>query len=348
MNIMLPQAEMQRAYLHGDAAYDGIFFIGVKTTGIFCRPICPARKPKPDNVEYFSTAGAALAAGYRACKRCRPLGVSQRPEWAAKLIAEVDADPTRRIRQSDLRVRGIDPATARRYFQKEFGMTFQAYARSRRLVAAFHQIRTGSSIDDAVFESGYESHSGFREAFVRLFGQTPGKLAPENCILLEWLETPLGPLVAGACSAGVCLLEFADRRMLEAQLHTVHRRFGAPLVPGNNQHLVQLRQELSEYFAGSLRQFRVPVSCPGTEFQQRVWAELMRIPFGETRSYEGIAAAVGSPKAVRAVGRANGMNRVAIVIPCHRVVNKNGDLGGYGGGLRRKQYLLDLERQHSC
>jgi AraC family transcriptional regulator of adaptative response/methylated-DNA-[protein]-cysteine methyltransferase len=150
--------------------------------------------------------------------------------------------------------------------------------------------------------------------------------------------------VAGATADGVCLLEFSDRRMLEAQFATVRRLFDAPVVPGSNEHLENLRDELARYFAGTLRSFSVPLTYPGTPFQQRVWRQLLAIPFGETRSYEELAAVVEAPRAVRAVGRANGLNRIAIVIPCHRVVNKSGALGGYGGGLRRKQYLLDLER----
>jgi AraC family transcriptional regulator of adaptative response/methylated-DNA-[protein]-cysteine methyltransferase len=166
--------------------------------------------------------------------------------------------------------------------------------------------------------------------------------------VLAWLRSPLGPLVAGATNDGVCLLEFTDRRMLETQFRTIQRLFAAPLVPGTNEHLRRLEYELAEYFAGARREFSVPLEYPGTEFQRRVWDELLQIPYGETRSYEQLARSVGNPRAVRAVGRANGLNRIAIVIPCHRVVNKSGQLGGYGGGLRRKEWLLDLERSDSA
>lgn len=350
MNTLPPQTEMQRAYLKNDASYNGIFYVAVLTTGIFCRPACPARKPLPKNVEYYPSPKDALFAGYRPCKRCRPLSSSNQPEWAAELIAEIERNPNQRIKEWDLRKRGIDPATVRRYFQKEYQMTFQAYARSRRLTQAFSNIRNGSKIDDAVFSSGYESHSGFREAFTKTLGSTPAQSKNADCILLTWLQSPLGPLVAGANSQGVCLLEFTERRMLETQFKTLRRLFAVPIVPGSNDHLKQLEDELKRYFAGTLKRFTVKLSYPGTPFQKTVWSKLLTIPYGETCSYQEMAKAVGTPKAVRAVGTANGKNRIAIVIPCHRVVNKNGNLGGYGGGLRRKEYLLKLEgaKEHSA
>jgi AraC family transcriptional regulator of adaptative response/methylated-DNA-[protein]-cysteine methyltransferase len=157
------------------------------------------------------------------------------------------------------------------------------------------------------------------------------------------MESPVGPLVAGATDEGVCLLEFSDRRMLEGQLAAVRQRFG-PVLPGTHPLLERLKAELSEYFAGTRREFTVPLVYPGTPFQVKVWDALRRIPYGETISYEKLAWAVGTPRGQRAVGHANGLNRIAIVIPCHRVVNKDGKLGGYGGGLWRKQLLLDLER----
>lgn len=335
---------MQRAYLQSDPQYNGLFFLGVRTTGIFCRPTCKARKPLPKNVEFFPTSRAALVAGYRPCKRCRPLDVDEQPTWAAALIEEIQRDPAARITEAELRRRAIDPATVRRYFLRHYGMTFQAFARARRLGTALTQIRQGTTLDAAVFASGYQSHSGFREAFARTFGDTPGSSRQRDCVLLAWIQSPLGPLVAGATSAGLCLLEFTDRRMLEAQFATVERLFAAHVVPGSNDHLERLKEELAGYFAGSLRRFTVPLVYPGTPFQRRVWEQLLAIPYGETRSYAELAAAIGQPHAVRAVGRANGLNRIAIVIPCHRVINKGGGLGGYGGGLRRKEFLLDLER----
>jgi len=344
MNKLPPIAEMQQACLARDTTYDGIFLLGVRTTGIFCRPTCPARKPLPKNVVYFASAKDALAAGFRPCKRCRPIEVDNQPKWVKPLLAAIEREPSRRITEQDLAKLGLDPATARRHFQRHFGMTFQAYARARRLAGAFTQIREGNTVDTAVFESGYESHSGFREAFTRTFGDSPANSRDGDCVFLAWLPSPLGPLVAGATEGGVCLLEFTDRRMIEGQFATVRKLFQRPAVPGRNEHLTLLESELADYFAGELKQFSVPLVYPGTPFQEKVWNALLRIPYAETRSYEDVAIAVGSAAAQRAVGRANGLNRIAIVIPCHRVVNKGGQLGGYGGGLRRKQFLLDLEK----
>ncbi|MDA8426825.1 MAG: methylated-DNA--[protein]-cysteine S-methyltransferase [Treponema sp.] len=157
------------------------------------------------------------------------------------------------------------------------------------------------------------------------------------------MESPIGPLIAAATDRGVCLLEFSDRRMLEAQARTLRSRLGLPVAPGSSPHLVRLSEELAEYFAGKRRSFDLPLFEPGTPFQERVWEELRRIPFGETRSYKELATAIGEPHAMRAVARANGFNRIAILVPCHRVIGADGGLGGYGGGIWRKQRLLELE-----
>lgn len=336
---------MTQAYQNRDSSYDGIFYLAVRTTGIFCRPSCPARKPLPQNVQLFMTAKEALFAGYRPCKRCHPLlinGVT--PEWVEQLLIDIEAEPTIRIKDQQLRERGLDPAAVRRFFLKKYGLTFHAYTRARRLGQAFEAIKRGDELDDVALGFGYDSHSGFRDAFGKTFGQPPGHSREQECVLTAWIETPLGPMVAGATGDGICLLEFTDRRMLEAQMTTLNQRFKCAILPGDNQHLQQLKTELALYFAGQLQQFSVPVVFPGTAFQQKVWQGLQAIPYGQTVSYQEFATQLGMPTAQRAVGHANGLNRIGIVIPCHRVVGKNGLLGGYGGGLWRKQQLLDLER----
>jgi AraC family transcriptional regulator of adaptative response/methylated-DNA-[protein]-cysteine methyltransferase len=340
-------AEMERAFLSRDAAYDGIFFTGVRTTGIFCRPSCPARKPLPANIEYFATVREALFAGYRPCRRCEPTSPpGGAPGWVKQLLDGVEAAPTRRLRDDDLRCLGVDPARARRYFLQHYGVTFHAYCRGRRLTGALRELRAGEALDDVALGTGWDSHSGFREAFARTFGAPPGRARHAATVVVTTaIDTPLGPLMAGATDQGLCLLEFTDRRMLEAQIERLRTLLDAPLVPGDHPHLRQARLELDAYFAGTRQAFSVPMVFRGTPFEERVWQELGRIPFGDTCSYARLAAQVGSPGAQRAVGRANGMNRMAIVIPCHRVVNSNGQLGGYGGGLWRKSWLLAHERR---
>ncbi len=162
--------------------------------------------------------------------------------------------------------------------------------------------------------------------------------------VLSTLETPLGPLVAAATDAGICLLEYSRPGRLETQMAVLRRHFGDDITQGSSSHLAALRAELEAYFAGTLREFRVPLVIAGTPFQERVWTALQAIPYGHTCSYEALATTVGAPAAQRAVGHANGQNRIAIVIPCHRVINKSGKLGGYGGELWRKQALLRLEQ----
>jgi AraC family transcriptional regulator, regulatory protein of adaptative response / methylated-DNA-[protein]-cysteine methyltransferase len=339
------QREMAEAFARRDASYDGLFYVAVTTTGIFCRPSCPARRPLEENTQYYHQAREALFAGFRPCKRCRPLEAGANvPSWLAPLIEKVESNPTIRMKDSDLSVLGVSPSRVRRHFNERYGMTFQAYCRARRLGRAFEQLRTGAAIDDAVYGHGYNSHSGFRDAFFKRFGAPPGEARTGDFIHVTWIETALGPMVAGAVDKGVCLLEFSDRRMMEAQIETLSRRFNLPLAPGENTHLAHLRRELDAYFTGTLRSFSVPIVYPGTPFQERVWKALLAIPYGETRTYEDIARAIGSPRGVRAVGHANGLNRIGIVIPCHRVVNKNGELGGYGGGLWRKRKLLEIEQ----
>lgn len=336
---------MYRALERRDQSYDGIFFVAVKTTGIFCRPSCPARKPKPKNVEYFPIAKEALLAGYRACYKCRPMDTDGRPpRWVEQLIKTVESSPVQRLRDRDLRAMKIEPSRARRYFNDHYGMTFQAYHRARRMGMALAQIREGKKLMNVAYDHGYQSNSAFRDAFEKTFGRTPGEGRDADCIVATMFESPVGPLLLGATAKSLCLLEFADRRAIETQVKVLRSRFERSVVPGASPILDLAKLELKEYFVGNLKSFRTPIAYPGTPFQECVWNRLLTIPYGETISYERLATDIGRAGAQRAVGTANGANRIAIIIPCHRVVNKDGKLGGYGGGLWRKQILLDLER----
>jgi AraC family transcriptional regulator of adaptative response/methylated-DNA-[protein]-cysteine methyltransferase len=344
--ILLPtREEMERAFARKDAGYDGVFYVAVKTTGIFCRPSCPSR-PNLDNVEFFLSVKECFFAGYRPCKRCHPLEANGKPpDWAQELMSRVEAAPDARLKAADLRAMGITPERVRRWFQQHYGMSFAAWCRGNRLAGAFTRIRQGASLDDAIFDSGFQSHSGFREAFSRVFGEAPGRSRETgDRVVITMLETPLGPLLAGATDQGVNFLEYTDRRMLEHNLKAMRRRFGCAVVPGQHPLLERLREELREYFQGNRQEFKLPLASRGTPFQDKVWQELRRIPYGQTISYDALARRVGQPTAQRAVARANGMNYVAILIPCHRVIGKDGSLTGYGGGLWRKRLLLELER----
>jgi AraC family transcriptional regulator of adaptative response/methylated-DNA-[protein]-cysteine methyltransferase len=228
---------------------------------------------------------------------------------------------------------------------QNLGMTFAEWCRGQRLAGAFDRLRNGLKLDDVAFDSGFESHSGFRDAFTRVFGEAPGRARVEgDRIVIQLLDSPIGPLLVGATDEGVCLLEFTDRRMLETNLATIRKRFGSPVVPGEHRWLKQLSAELKEYFAGNRKLFSVPLAANGTEFQEQVWAALREIPFSQTIAYDELARRVGRPAAQRAVANANGQNRIAILFPCHRVIGKDGSLTGYGGGLWRKRLLLELER----
>ncbi len=338
-----PRAEMYRALVARDASYEGVFYLGVRTTGIFCRPTCPAKKPNRENVQFFANTRQAIAAGYRPCRRCTPMKPEgAAPAWLEDLLREVEENPARRWKDADLRAAGLDPVRVRRWFRRHHSMTFHAYQRARRLGLALGQIRTGDDIMGAAYDHGYESLSGFREAFAHLFGEPP-RQSSKNHVVLTRVLTPLGPLVAGASETALCLLEFADRDLLETQVDRLRKHLDCVVTPGSNRHIERVERQLEEYFAGERAEFDVPLAAPGTEFQQQVWQALRRIPYGETRSYEQIARAIGKPKATRAVGLANGANRIPIVIPCHRVVRADSSLGGYGGELWRKRYLLELE-----
>ncbi|HUK13510.1 MAG TPA: methylated-DNA--[protein]-cysteine S-methyltransferase [Thermoanaerobaculaceae bacterium] len=343
---LLPDGDtMYRALLDKDPAFDGLFFTGVTTTGVFCRPTCTARKPKRENVVFFPTAHEALTAGYRPCRICRPFEPpAATPDAVRALLAEVEARPGRRLSDADLRARGIDPAGLRRWFRRNHGMTFQGYVRALRVGAAFAQIEDGESPAGAGFDQGWESLSGFAEAFRKVAGAPPTRAGGLR-VTVSRVETPLGPMFAGATSDGVCLLEFVDRRRIERQLGRLRSTLDAVLTPGASPHLDALERELREYFAGTLREFATPLDVRGTEFQRRVWAVLREVPYGQTRSYAEQAQRFGDPQAIRAVAHANGDNPISIVIPCHRVVGADGSLTGYGGGLWRKGWLLDHERQ---
>ena len=337
---------MYNALLNRDSNYEGVFFVAVKTTGIFCRPTCPARKPKPENVEFFETTQEALHAGYRACERCHPLDKEKpAPDLVRKLCGAIENSPSGKITYVELQQMGIDPSTARRQFKKYFGMTFNAYCRARRLGEAFKQIREGESVIGSQIDKGYQSASGFWNAFKQLFGEPPSRAEKSGCLLAKWIDTPLGAMIAIAGDEGLYMFEFVDRRGLENEILKIRKETKSIIVPGENDHLRKIAEEIKNYYDGISCDFSVPVITIGSAFEKNVWQILRSIPPGQTKSYSEMAALVGRPGAVRALGNANGKNCIAIIIPCHRVIGADGTLRGYGGGLWRKQKLLNHEKQ---
>jgi AraC family transcriptional regulator of adaptative response/methylated-DNA-[protein]-cysteine methyltransferase len=261
------------------------------------------------------------------------------------LVEAVEKNPEKRWKESDFKKLYVDASTARRQFKKRFGMTFVAYARARRMGLAMKQIREGHTVIDAQLSSGYESGSGFRDAFSRIMGAAPSKSGNHNVLKASWIDTPLGPMLAIGDDLALYMIEFVDRRGLEKEIERLRKKTKLAIVPGKPNPIKQIESELEGYFSGKNQEFKTPLFLLGSPFQKRVWEELQKIPRGETRSYAEIAKAIGKPSAFRAVALANGANQFAIVIPCHRVINSNGDLGGYGGGIKRKEWLLKHERK---
>jgi len=345
---MLTDKIMYKALVDKDVSYEGIFFAAVKTTGIFCRPTCTARKPKEKNVEFFATVKEAILKGYRPCKICNPLvKPDETPDYIKEILNELNADPSLKFKDWNLVQKGIEPSKIRRWFLKNHGITFHAYQRMYRINTAFKKIQQGESVTSVAFDSGYESLSGFNDSFKSVFGVSPSNSKGRHIINIKRIETPLGTMYAGATDEGVCLLEFTDRKMLETELKSLAKRLNADIIPGANKHFDLLELQLNEYFEGKRKKFSLQLFTPGSEFQQSVWNELQNIPYGITRSYKEQATALKRQEAVRAVANANGMNRISILIPCHRVIGMDGSLTGYGGGLWRKKWLLDLEQRNT-
>lgn len=343
MNLSFDQ--MYRASYEKNSDFEGVFWMGVKTTGIFCRPTCTARKPKPENVEFFDNTKDAIKKGYRPCKVCKPLeNPDETPPEIQKLMDELSVNPETKFKDIDLVERGLQPITVKRWFLKHHGMTFHAFQRTFKINSAFKKLQQGENVLDVALENGYESLSGFNDSFKNVFGVSPKNSKMEKIVDLKRIETPLGTMIACANENGICMLEFSDRKALPTEFKDISKHFDANIVQGENPHFKTLEKELEEYFEGKLKDFTVPLAPVGTDFQKKVWEILRTIPYGTTRTYQQQADILGNPKAVRAVANANGLNKISIIIPCHRVIGSNGTLTGYGGGIWRKQKLLELEK----
>lgn len=332
-----------QALLDRASEYTGVFFVGVKTTGVFCISVCRARKPKRENVEFYKDFKSALAAGFRPCKVCRPTeNAHSAPLFIEQALELVRANPETKISDGVLRNSGISPERVRRWFLQNHGITFQAFQRMQRVNIALQALKSGRAATDAAFDSGYDSLSGFGYTCKRLTGGAPTEQS--KVIMLHRFTTPLGPMFVCATEQGVCLLEFTDRRMLETEFRDLQRLLKARIMAGENRHTRQAEKEIGEYFSGMRQQFEIQLDTPGSEFQRGVWQELQAIPYGQTACYQALAGQLENPGAVRAVAAANGANRVAIVIPCHRIIGKDGAMTGYGGGVARKAWLIEHEQ----
>ncbi len=337
---MIDFAIAWNAFEARDRSHDGKFVGAVKTTGIYCKPSCPARHPKRENVEFFTSAGAAQAAGYRACLRCRPDEIGRDREAVAKALALIEAANMPLCLNEIATAVGYAPHHFQRLFTRDLGVSPAAYARAIRAQRAEQHLRKEKSVTDVVYDAGYAAPSRFYADADERLGMTPSAWREGGRgETIRWAiaDSPLGPMLVAATARGICRLSFdEDETALARHFHA------ATILPDNGT--------IAALVEGALRAIRepmaihdLPIDVAGTAFQQAVWQELRRIPPGETRSYAQIAAAVGKPGAVRATGSANGANPVAVIVPCHRVVRSDGTLGGYAYGLERKQKLLDAE-----
>ena len=342
-NGMTDSADVEEAWAafeRRDRSWDGRVIGAVRTTGIYCKPSCPARRPKREHVEFFGDAASARAAGYRACLRCRPDDIGRDREAVAKavrLIEQSEEAPNLTDLAAEV---GYAPHHFQRIFTRDVGVSPAAYARALRVNRAKDALGENGTVTDAIYEAGYSGPSRFYADAKERLGMTPSVWRDGGrgeTIRYVVKESPLGPLLVAATSKGICRLTFDEDESV------LKRRFPhATVLPDDGT--------ISAWAEGALTAIEHPAQTPelpidvrGTAFQEAVWKELRRIPLGETRSYAEIAAAVGQPQAVRAVGTANGSNPVAVLVPCHRVIRSDGSLGGYAGGLDRKRKLLAAE-----
>ena len=313
-----------RIALAKDRRFDGAFVTGVHSTGIYCRPSCPARPPRRENVSFYATPADAEAAGLRACLRCRPDAVARDEAAVVEAIRILrDAEgvvPLERLAA----VTGYSPAHFQRLFKRAVGLSPAAFARALRLERAADALSGANRVTDAIYDSGFSAPSRFYEASEGRLGMTPSAWKHGGRgATIRWavVATSLGEMLVAATDKGVCRLSFGEGR------EALESRFPHAVLVAGGVEFAALLQEVVAAVEQPGRPHAVPLDVQGTAFQEAVWQELRRIPPGETRSYAEIAAAVGKPKAVRAAGSANGANNVAVLIPCHRVVRSDGALG---------------------
>ena len=333
------------AFERRDRDWDGRVIGAVRSTGIYCKPSCPARRPKRENVEFFASGGEARAAGYRPCLRCKPDEMGRDREAVAKAVAIIDASDEPQSLAEIAAAVGYAPHHFQRLFTRDLGLSPAAYARAVRNRRTEAALKTNERVTDAVYEAGYAAPSGFYSDAKERLGMTPSAWRDGGRgATIRWtqFDSPLGRMLIAVTDRGICRLTFDDS---EASLRKLFPKAEIVEDAGGLKTLVEgaLSAIDSPRAAHDL-----PLDVAGTAFQEAVWRELRKIPPGETRSYADIAVAIGKPGAVRAVGSANGDNHVAVLIPCHRVIRSDGSLGGYAGGLDRKRRLLEAEGHASA
>ncbi len=338
---MMTDDQAWAAVLARDRTFDGRFVTGVLTTGIYCRPSCPARHPHRANVRFFADGADARAAGLRACQRCRPdeLARDEAAILAALAAIREAEDP---LALADLAAAtGYSPAHLQRLFVRHTGLSPAAYARALRAERMADSLSSAQSVTGAIYDAGFSGPSRFYADSAARLGMAPSAWANGGRgVTIHWatVQTSLGPMLVAATAKGVCRVSFAEDRADLAE------RFpNATLVEGSTEFAHLLGQVVSAVEAPGTGA-HIPLDVRGTAFQEAVWRALREIPPGETRSYGDIAAAIGNPRAVRAVGGANGANHVAVLIPCHRVIRSDDSIGGYAWGLDIKRELLAREQ----
>ncbi|MGR3660084.1 MAG: bifunctional transcriptional activator/DNA repair enzyme AdaA [Paracoccaceae bacterium] len=347
MLFALPDHDtLYEALCSRDESYEGRAFVGVSSTGIFCRLSCPAPNPKPENCQFFDSVSDCLEAGFRACKRCKPLAKGMEADPAVRVLVEaLHADPGRRWGEGDVVEMGFDPSTVRRLFKRHYGVTFLDMARLARVRHGAKVLESGERVIDAQLEAGFESGSGFRAAFARVLGVSPTAFSGDELVRADWIDTPLGSMIAVSDARHLLMLEFFERKSLSSELKAIQKAAKGRIGVGRFAPIDQIESEMVAFFRGENLGFKTPLAPLGTGFSKSVWAALRDIPAGETRSYGDVARDIGRPTASRAVARANGANPIAIVVPCHRVIGSDGSLTGYGGGLWRKRWLIAHEAE---
>ena len=328
------------AFEQRDRSWDGRVIGAVRTTGIYCKPSCPARRPKRENVEFFLDGGAARSAGYRPCLRCKPDEVGRDREAVAKAVRLVErAEDPPSLAQLAAAV-GYAPHHFQRLFTRDVGVSSAQYARGLRAKRAQTELTEDKSVTEAIYDAGYAAPSRFYADAKERLGMTPSAWRDGGrgeTIRYATLDTPLGRMLVAATAKGICRLTFdEDERALRS-------RFPNAAIERADEAMAALISGVMTAIETPSAMPDLPIDVRGTAFQEAVWRELRKIPAGQTRSYADIAAAVGQPQAVRAVGTANGSNPVAVLVPCHRVIRSDGTLGGYAGGLDRKRKLLEAE-----